>query len=289
MIKLFATDLDGTLVDHNGHIAEEDIIALRRARDLGVIVVVATGRIPSTIDAFLDRLEVREEEPVVGAQGAIIARRNGEIIHALTIPREVAHEASLVAHELDAVPVFYTVHEILMERVCFSPEEDVYWLGRGLRYDADALAHLDEDIIKVLVAQPDVARAGDVVTALRKRIGGRAEVVQSHHWFIEVVNTEASKGAAIAWIAAQLGIRQDEVLAIGDAANDVSMLQWAGHSVATGDAVAEAKAAADWIAPPLAEHPVAAALERYLFVTTKVASSYFDDAQSIKRDILGHK
>ncbi len=264
MIKLFVTDLDGTLVDHNGHIAEEDITALRRAREMGVIVVVATGRIPSTIGDFLDRLEVREGEPVVGAQGAIVARRNGEVIHTLTIPRQVAREAAIVARELNAVPVFYTVREILMERVCFSPAEDVYWLGRGLRYDPDALSHIDGDIIKVLAAQSDASRAGDVVTALQERIGERAEVVQSHHWFIEVVNARASKGAAIAWIARQLGVEQEETLAIGDAANDVSMLRWAGHSVATGDATPEAKAAADWIAPPLAEHPVAAALKRYL-------------------------
>ncbi len=265
MIKLFVSDLDGTLVDHTGHIAEEDIEALRRARKLGVKVVIATGRIPGTIDDFLDLLEVQEDEPVVGGQGAVIALRDGRILHTLTIPREVAEEGAIIAREQGAVPVFYTPDAILMERVAFSPEEDAYWLGKTLRYDPDALAHLDGEFIKLLAAQPDASRAADLLAAFQARLADRAEVVRSHHWFVEAVNQRASKGAAIAWIAKQWGIRQDEVMAIGDAGNDVSMLRWAGLSAAPADATPEARNAAGWIAPPLAEHPVAAALERFVF------------------------
>ena len=71
-------------------------------------------------------------------------------------------------------------------------------------------------------------------------------------------------GRLYAWIAEQLGIQQEEVLAIGDADNDVSMLRWAGHSVAPASAAAGPRAVADWIAPPLEQHPVAATLERYV-------------------------
>jgi len=264
MIKLFATDLDGTLVDHQGHIAQEDIAALRRARELGVTVVIATGRMPATIDTFLDRLEVTAEEPVVGAQGAIVARRNGDIIHTLTIPHEIAEEGAAIAREQNAVPVFYTTHDIFMERVSFSVEEDAYWLGRNLRYDPDALAHINGDLIKILVSQSDASLAGDLLAAFQAKLGDRAEVVRSHHWFIEAVNKNATKGAAVAWIAKQRGIDRSEVLAIGDAGNDVSMLRWAGVGVAPANATPEARAAADWIAPPLAQHPVAATVERYV-------------------------
>ncbi len=265
MIRLLATDLDGTLVDHQGHIADEDVAALRRARELGVTVVVATGRMPTIIDDFLDRLEVTEDEPVVGAQGGVVALRNGDILHTLTIPRDVAEDGAAVAREFGAVPAFYTTHDILMERVAFSPEEDAYWLGSTRRYDPDALAHIDDDLIKILAVHTDVERAGELLVAFRQRLGDRAEVVRSHHWFVEAVNPRATKGAAIAWIAQQRGIAREEVLAIGDAGNDVSMLQWAGHSAAPADATPEARAAAEWIAPPQHEHAVAAALDHFLF------------------------
>ena len=264
MIRLFATDLDGTLMDHQGHVAQEDIDALHRARDMGVTVVVASGRLPATISELLHRLGVKPEDPVVGGQGAIIARQDGQVLRTLTIPQQVAEEASTISRSFGAIPVYYTPDVILMERIAFSPEKDAFWLGQGLRYDPDALAHLNGDLIKVLIVQKDTSLTEKLLEALRARLGGEAEVVRSHHWFTEIVNKDASKGAAIAWIAQQLGISQDEVLAIGDAENDISMLEWAGIGVATADAAPEARAAADWIAPPQAEHPVAAALARFL-------------------------
>ena len=265
MFKLIATDLDGTLVDREGNIDEEEIHALRRARELGVTVVVATGRMPTIIDHFLDRLEVQPGDPVVGAQGGVIARRNGDILRVLTIPRDIAEHGAAIARQFGAVPVFYTTDAILMERVAISPEEDAYWLGQGLRYEPDALRRLDADLVKILAVHPDEKVIPDLLAAFRSAFGDRADVVQSWHWFVEAVNKKANKGAAIAWIAERMGIDRDEVLAIGDAGNDVSMLQWAGVGVAPADAAPEARAAADWIAPPLGQHPVAAALARFVF------------------------
>jgi len=265
MIRLIATDLDGTLVDRQGRIDEAEIEALHRAREQGVRVIIATGRMPTIIDHFLHRLEVRPEDPVVGAQGAVIARRDGRILRTLTIPREVAEQGAVIARAFGAVPVYYAADAILMEGMAFSPEEDAYWLGQGLRYDPQALAHLDDELIKILAVHPDEGVIPELLAAFRAALGERADVVQSWRWFVEAVNKEASKGAAIAWIAERMGIGREEVLAIGDAGNDVSMLHWAGVGVAPADASPEARAAADWIAPPLGECPVAAALERFLF------------------------
>ncbi len=264
MIKLIATDLDGTLVDRQGHIAAEDIAALRRAREMGALVVVATGRMPSTLELYLERLEVGENDPVVGGQGAVIARRNGEALHVLTIPRHIALAGAAIVQAHDAVPVFYTLHGALMPRVAFSPAEDAFWLGDSLRYDPEALAHLDDDLVKLLAVQPDKSRAPALLDALQEELGDRAEVVRSHHWFIEAVHKRATKGEAIAWLAAQQGIARDEVLAIGDAGNDVSMLRWAGVSAAPADATPDARDAASWVGPRQSEHIVAAAIKRYL-------------------------
>ena len=264
-IKLLATDLDGTLVDRKGRIDEVEIQALRRAREQGVVVVIATGRMPTIIDHFLDRLQVQPQDFVVGAQGAVIARRDGSILRVLTIPHSIVEKGAEIARGFGAIPVFYTPDAILMERIAFSPEEDAYWLGKDLRYDPDALAHIDGDLVKILAVHPDHAVVPQLLAAFQNAFGDQADVVQSWHWFVEAVNPRANKGTAIAWIAEQMGIAPEEVLAIGDAGNDVSMLRWAGIGVAPADAAPEAKAAADWIAPPLGAHPVAAALDRFLF------------------------
>ncbi len=265
MIRLIAVDLDGTLVDRQGHIDEVEIAALRRARAQGALVVIATGRMPTIIDDFLDRLEVGEEDPVVGAQGAVVARRDGRILRVLTIPRDIAEQGAQIARSFGAIPVFYTTEDILMERVAFSPEQDAYWLGKNLHYDSNALAHIDGELVKILAVHPDERVIPRLLTAFQAAFGDLADVVQSWHWFVEAVHKEANKGAAIAWIAAQMGIHREEVLAIGDAGNDVSMLRWAGVGVVPADAAAAARAAADWIAPPLGEYPVATALDKFMF------------------------
>ncbi len=263
-IRLIATDLDGTLVDRQGHIDPEDVRALRRARAMGIQVVIATGRMPTIIDHFLDALEVQPHDPVVGAQGAVIARRDGRILRVLTIPRKLAAQGAAIAREHGAIPVFYTPDRILMERVAFSPQQDAYWLGRNLRYDPHALAHIQGDLVKILAVHPDPGAIPGLLAAFRQALGHQADVVQSWHWFVEAVHKNANKGNAIAWLAQQAGIPPQQVLAIGDAGNDVSMLKWAGIGVAPASASPEARAAADWIAPPLGQHPVAAALERFL-------------------------
>ena len=264
MIKLFATDLDGTLLDHDGHIADEDVAALRRAREMGVTVVIATGRMPTIIDPILERLEVQPHEPVVGAQGSMITRRNGELLHSLTLAEELVHTAAAIAREFGAVPVFYTATDILMERMAFSVERDAFWLGDALRYDPNALDNISGELIKLLAVHPDPTAIDALLPAMQTAMGQQADVVRSHHWFVEAVNRRANKGAAIAWIAERLGIRQHEVLAIGDAGNDVSMLRWAGHSAAPANAAPDARAVADWLAPTLQEHAVAATLAHFL-------------------------
>jgi Cof subfamily protein (haloacid dehalogenase superfamily) len=220
---------------------------------------------PTTIEHFLNRLEVTDHEPIVGGQGAMVARINGEILHTLTIPRQVAEEGAAIAREMGAIPVFYTTHGIFMERVAFSPEEDAYWLGHGLRYEPQALSTVEDDFVKILAVQPDASKAEALLHAFQNKLGHAAEVVRSHHWFVEAVNKHATKGAAIAWIAKQVGIKQHEIVAIGDAGNDISMLRWAGLSAAPADAAPEALAAAKWIAPPQKQHAVAATLAHFLF------------------------
>ena len=80
---------------------------------------------------------------------------------------------------------------------------------------------------------------------------------------IQIMHPDASKAAALRTVAAHYGVPMEQVMAIGDAANDIPMLQAAGVAVAMDNASDFVKAAADWIAPSNEDHGVHAALERY--------------------------
>ena len=116
---------------------------------------------------------------------------------------------------------------------------------------------------KVLfIAEP--SRIPAMARKLEAHFEGKAEVVQSHAQFVEVVPPDVTKGRALAWLADYLHAAQSEVLAVGDQQNDLSMLQWAGFGVAMANAVDAVKQAADWIAPSADEDGVAVALERWV-------------------------
>jgi len=88
--------------------------------------------------------------------------------------------------------------------------------------------------------------------------------VPSHPLLVEGIPHGMSKALGVAWLAAHLGIRREEVMTVGDYNNDVEMLEWAGLGVAMADGSPEALAAANVVVPPVTEDGAAVALERFV-------------------------
>jgi Cof subfamily protein (haloacid dehalogenase superfamily) len=261
-MKLLACDIDGTLADDHGVISDESMAAINRVRAQGVLLVPATGRMPNTIDHFLDRLEITTE-PIIAAQGALVTHRNGAVLRRLTIDRALIREGAAIGRQHGAAIAYFTEHELIMDRSALNPLQDAAWMGSNLRYESDPLAHLNGDLIKIIAYHPDPGAVPDLLADMQARLGTRADVTRSHRWFVEVCAPGADKGSALAWLCGTLGVGRDEVLAIGDGGNDVSMLRWAGMSAAPASGDPDAIAAAKWTAPPIAEHPVVATLAHF--------------------------
>ena len=121
----------------------------------------------------------------------------------------------------------------------------------------------DPHVIKVLCRVPG-GRASNLLDVARLALGDMADPVHSnpHDCLLEIGPPGVSKGAALAKLAAGMGISQSDVVAFGDMPNDVPMLTWAGIGYAMADADPEALAAADRIAPACAEDGVAVVLEQ---------------------------
>jgi hypothetical protein len=262
-IRLLACDLDGTLADHDGHISDESVAALARARSQGVQVVVATGRLPFAIHSFLDRIGVTDE-PMITGQGALIGYRDGRVLRRLHLDARVALQATRIAADLGAGMAYFTESEILVDRFVYPRERYEAWFGEHLVYDPAAADRLNGHLIKFIALHPDLNAVPHVATSLSAALAGVADVTQAWVYFVEGTTPGADKGAALAWLCARLGIDRSEVLAAGDAGNDITMLRWAGQSAAPADGHPSALAAAGWVAPPLPEHPVAATLAYYL-------------------------
>jgi release factor glutamine methyltransferase len=263
-IELIAFDLDGTVLNAEFKVSPRVLAALHAAVQRGVRVTIATGRPVPVTRPFAEMLGVNA--PVLAMQGGLIYDLASETtLHELTLPHELACAILDLEREHPAwQAVSFIGDSIHISSIRYPPDFYTSLLGANLQVHADLCAALDKrDPDKILfVVPPEDAPAG--LAELRRIVGDRATVVQSHALFVEANPLEAHKGAGLARLAADLGIPRERVMAIGDQDNDATMIAWAGLGVAMANGSPAAKAAANWIAPPIGEDGAAIAIERFV-------------------------
>ena len=260
-IKLVAVDLDGTLLNDSKQVSRQTVDALRCLPTRGVRVVIASARPPRSVrhvyaELGLDTLQINYN-------GALIWDEPGR--------RAVYHrpmDGSVVRDIIDAVRDRY--EEVLvgceiLDRWCTDRFDQTYTTETGRLFKPDLVAPLDEfcnqPVTKLLLlADPvTITRLDPVLIDLPHDVS----IVRSDPQLIQIMDSGASKGGALRMVAAHYGVAMPQVMAIGDAVNDVPMLEAAGVAVAMDNAHPDVKRVADWVAPSNNDHGVHAALVRY--------------------------
>jgi Cof subfamily protein (haloacid dehalogenase superfamily) len=264
--RLIVSDIDGTLIGADGVISENDIAALRRALDRGVRVVLCTGRVPTSGTPYVERLGLDGYH--IFSDGALV--RNPETRHDLyraELSLELRKEITEYAREHGLFLEFFTPTEYLVEA------ESKYLVIRrffGIEYrkvDFDALPD-DTSVIKGGLISDAATEAG--VNGFLAHFKGRLDYTYAATpaypglRFYNLVAPGVSKGQALRELAAYLEIPLTEIMAIGDANNDISMLRAAGLGVAMGNAAASVKQAADYVTADVDHDGVAAAIEKFV-------------------------
>ena len=243
-MKLWALDLDGTLLQRDGTIAAEDRAALAAALARGDRVVLATGR------AFAGSLPVAND---LGLHGPIIVTTGGQTL-------DIDSEAPIDERRLDLA--------LAREVLAFCRDRgyaagafrdlgrDVRWVVAPLEWrrtpvvDADLPESLAEDPEQLVIfgEQPVLAVMDRFPGAHILPLPDRRRPVAAH-----VLHPEATKGHALLRLAARLGLAASDLAAVGDSANDVSMLRVAGRGFAMAGCPAEVAAAARDVVGSVAE------------------------------------
>ncbi len=261
--RIIASDLDGTLRADGQPISPRVREAIRRARALGVHVVLATGRLLLTAEPYARELGL--VDPVVCNHGATIHDLSThETVFRRCLPLDITRE---ILAEMDSRSSAVVCTEDGFYTRRLSPEAQRYI---GSYYETehthivpDWAESLPREPLKmVFVNNPEVS--SELYGDLARRWGDRLHVVQSHPMYVEVTHRGASKGIALAHLAQQWGISRQEVIAVGDWENDASMIEWAGLGVAMGNAIDSIKAIADYVAPTVQEDGVAHVIDKFV-------------------------
>ncbi len=265
-IRLIALDIDGTLIGDDHVIPERTIRAVRAALERDVAVSLVTGRMVSSAMRFARELGL--SGPLIGYQGGLI--RAMPPIDSPRLGRMLLH-TPLAAATARAVVTWTREHGLdphvnHLERFILrsdDPRADDYSAFMGARAELvpDLIAAIEHPVTKVLaVGEPPLPL--EVASLARAAFAGLADVTISHPRFLEFVAPGVSKGRAIRWLARNLRIPLAATLAIGDQWNDFEMIAEVGHGAAMPSAPPEVRAAARYIAPPLAEDGAASMIEQ---------------------------
>ena len=258
---LIAADLDGTLRAEQQPFTPRIRAAVRHAQERGVRVVMATGRMFRTAAPFARDLGL--SSPVICDHGATIRDcQSGEVLLQQPVPLDLARQV------IGWAPADVTVLACLNEEFYAPRASEDATRFVGSYHDH---FHVVPDLAQSLGGEPQkivFVNAEPVTTRLlaelTRAFGDHLQVVQSFPRYVELTHREVSKGHVVAWLARRWGIGREQVIAIGDQGNDISMIEWAGLGVAMGNAVASVKAIADYIAPNAAEDGAAAVIEKFV-------------------------
>lgn len=241
--RLVALDVDGTLAPAGGSVSAEVLAALCRVADAGVTVVIATGR------GWRDVQEVARSLPAavyfVLNNGSTTRTAEGRFINGVSLPYGVAMD----------VCQMYLAHDV--------PAIWIEGASSGTRYLVDGewrsrqpyRLYLDGKVPRVcrlrevsLVPPPaqvfgltDAEVASSLERGLREEVGAKISMVRWRSQRLGAIGVEVlpfgvTKGAVVAQLAHDLGVKPWEALAVGDDLNDVEMLAWAGRGLAIAGA-----------------------------------------------------
>ncbi|WP_374111315.1 HAD family hydrolase [Nocardia sp. JCM 34519.1] len=265
--KLVATDVDGTLIDHNERVTARTRAAVAALLADGVPFVLATGRPPRWIEPVVQGLG-HAPLCVCGNGAVIYDSATDRVLDSRTLDVETLAwiaelaERALPGCGLAAERVGARAHDAATPQFVSSPEYEHAWLNP----DDTAVSRaevVDAPAIKMLIRLPGAA-SGAMRAALTPLIGDRADITYStDHGLIELSAPGVTKASGLATVAQRFGVADAAIVAFGDMPNDVPMLTMAGRGVAMANAHPEALAAADEVTAANSADGVAVVLERW--------------------------
>ena len=268
MYKLIAVDMDGTLLREDKTISDRTKKAIKKAVAKGVKVVLASGRPIAGLERYLKELDLlNDDDYVMSFNGSLIQNAK---------TREVVSKNVLKGKDFKALyqmaqEVGVNIHAFTKQGLV-TPKMSEY---TGVESEINQIpVHIidmneiddEEDVVKVMMVDPQPVLDA-AIKKLPASIYEAYTVVKSAPFFLEFLNKASSKGTGVKALIDHLGIKQEEVICIGDAGNDLDMIQFAGLGVAMGNAFAEVKEAADYITKGNEEDGVAHVIEKFIGIS----------------------
>ena len=277
--KLLVLDVDGTLLNDEREISKRTLAALLKVQQMGVRIVLASGRPTYGLMPLAKTLELGNYGGFVlsynGCQ--IIKAQNGEILFERRINPEMLPYLEKKARK-NGFAIF-TYHDDTL--ITDSPDNE-YIKNEALLNNLKIIRE-DEFSTAIDFAPCKCMLVSDKEKALigleqhwEKRLAGTLDAFRSEPYFLEVVPCGVNKANTLGALLEHLGVTREEVIAVGDGVCDVTMLQLAGMGVAMGHSHDSVKVCADYVTASNEEDGVALAVEKLILAEVRAAEVPLD-------------
>jgi Cof subfamily protein (haloacid dehalogenase superfamily) len=248
--------MDGTLLNSWHKISGTSKVAIRRAHNKKIHIVVSTGRIYTDAEAYSNLIGVKS--PIIASNGAVIRGIDmNHIIYKSAIAEQTCIRLTNILYKYNIKPNFNTPERVyfgsLSMKLFFEYLKLKGTMNNNieLKY-AQSWKHLrniicmeKDNIVKCEIINKNINK----LVKIREELESikEIEIVSSSKYNIEITNRGVSKGKAIEILASYYNIEKEEIIAIGDSENDLSMMEYASTGVAMGNAVDAVKKRARFI------------------------------------------
>jgi Cof subfamily protein (haloacid dehalogenase superfamily) len=286
MYKLVAIDLDGTMLNQYGIITEKTKKAISKAQEKGVEVMIASGRAITSVKRFSK--EINSNKYFISGNGAITYDiKNNKILYENILSKTKALQIIKICEENSIYYNVYTENGIIAKNLSYNT---LYYYKDNLTKPDENRTHInivenvydyfeqrEEKILKIMICDEHKTVFNSIVRKLkelseievlevshmsRKIIKQGTDEIALEYFYTEVSAKDVDKWNALEEIIGLMNISKEEVVTIGDNANDLKMITNAGLGVAMGESAPYVKQSADIIAPTNDEDGVAIILNK---------------------------
>lgn len=261
MIKLIATDMDGSLLDENKKLPAELFGLLNRLKEKGIAFVIASGR--SYVTLYENFRPKSDSLDFICDNGAFVVV-DGGITNIDIIKRDRLHEIIKVCNNMENIKLLLCgvkgTYQLKSEGE-FNDNIKAYYINRKVLGD---LLDVKDDIFKIGICDLS-GPENNSYPKLKELFGDEFALQISGHVWMDVMNKGVNKGIALEKIQQTLGVTADETMVFGDFYNDIDLLSKAKYSFVMANANEDMFQYGNFRAKTNVEHGVIQAIEEYVF------------------------
>lgn len=263
--KMVVMDMDDTLLREDRSLSQENREAIIEAQKKGVKIVLASGRPTYAMMGVAKELEMDlYDSHIISYNGAEIREcATNKTIFENSITKEIAHELFDISRENKVHIHTYVDDVIITSELNKYTDIEAEITGMPVSRVEDFKEKVKGNVIKVLMVEnPEYLK--EVESKLRPSMKDRLNMVISKPFFLEFMDKGIDKASALEKLINILGIKREEVIAMGDSYNDRGMVKFAGLGVFMGNAPDDLKQEADYIADTNMNDGVAKVIREFI-------------------------